>query len=107
MGGILIGIGIYNFAANAAFPLAGISGIALIFYRLFGAPIGWVSILLNVPIAIACYKTLGKEFFIRSVKTVIITSLIIDYVALLFPVYAGSRMLERCVPEFFPAWAML
>ena len=32
--GLLIGIGIYNFAANAEFPLAGISGIALIFYRL-------------------------------------------------------------------------
>ena len=31
--GLLIGIGIYNFAANAEFPLAGISGIALIFYR--------------------------------------------------------------------------
>lgn len=92
-GGILIGVGIYNFAANAAFPLAGISGIALIFYHLFGAPIGWVTILLNVPIAIGCYRTLGREFFIRSVRSVIITSLIIDYVAPLFPVYSGDRML--------------
>lgn len=101
MGGILIGIGIYNFAANASFPLAGISGIALIFYRLFGAPIGWVSILLNVPIAIACYRTLGKEFFVRSVRTVIITSLIIDYVVPLFPVYAGSRMLAALCTGIF------
>ena len=101
LGGILIGIGVYNFAANAAFPLAGISGIALIFYRLFGFPIGWVSMLLNVPIALACYKTLGKGFFVRSVRTVIITSLIIDYVAPLFPVYTGSRMLAALCTGIF------
>ena len=61
--GLLIGIGIYNFAANAEFPLAGISGIALIFYRLFGLPIGWGTMLMNIPIAIGCYKTLGRELF--------------------------------------------
>lgn len=101
IGGLLIGIGIYNFAANAAFPLAGISGIALIFYHFWGAPIGWVSMLLNVPIAIGCYKTLGREFFIRSVRTVIITSLIIDYVAPLLPVYSGDRMLAAICTGIF------
>lgn len=101
IGGLLIGIGIYNFAANAAFPLAGISGIALIFYHFWGAPIGWVSMLLNVPIAIGCYKTLGREFFIRSVRTVIITSLVIDYVAPLLPVYSGDRMLAAICTGIF------
>lgn len=101
VGGVLIGIGIYNFAANAAFPLAGISGIALIFYHLFNMPIGWVTMLLNVPIAIGCYKTLGKEFFIRSVRSVIITSLIIDYVVPLLPVYSGDRMLAALCTGIF------
>lgn len=101
VGGTLIGIGIYNFAANAAFPLAGISGIALIFYHLFNMPIGWITMLLNVPIAIGCYKTLGKEFFIRSIRSVIITSLIIDYVVPLFPVYSGDRMLAALCTGIF------
>lgn len=100
-GGILIGVGIYNFAAKANFPLAGISGIALIFYHLFNLPIGWVTMLLNVPIAIFCYRTLGREFFIRSVRTVIITSLIIDYVAPLLPVYSGDRMLAAICTGIF------
>lgn len=100
-GGILIGIGIYNFAVNANFPLAGISGIALIFYHLFDMPIGWITILLNIPIAIGCYRTLGKTFFIRSVRTVIITSLIIDYIAPLFPVYTGDRMLAAICTGIF------
>ena len=46
--GVLIGLGIYNFAANAEFPLAGVSGIALILYRLFQIPIGWGTIALNM-----------------------------------------------------------
>ena len=92
--GIAIGVGVYNFAAEANFPLAGISGIALIFYQLYRLPIGMMTILLNVPIAILCFRTLGGRFFFRSVKTLIITSLIVDYVAPLFPVYTGDRMLS-------------
>ena len=100
-GGLLIGIGIYNFAANANFPLAGISGIALIFYHLFGLPIGWITMLLNVPIAIVCFRTLGKKFFVRSVQSVIITSVIIDYVVPLLPVYSGDRMLAAICTGIF------
>ena len=99
-GGLLIGVGIYNFAVNAHFPLAGISGIALIFYHLFKLPIGLVTVLLNVPIAIFCYKTLGRKFFLRSVQSVIITSLMIDYVAPLLPLYAGDRMLAAICTGF-------
>lgn len=92
--GILIGIGVYNFAANSGFPLAGVSGIALIFYRLFGLPIGLGSVLLNIPIILGCYKTLGKDFFLRSMRSLLISSLLTDYIAPLFPVYSGDRMLS-------------
>lgn len=93
LGGILIGAGLYNFAVSAKFLLSGVSGVALILYRIFGLPIGFATILLNIPIAVVCYKTLGREFFIRSVRSVIITSVITDYVVPLFPVYSGERML--------------
>ena len=32
IGGILIGIGVYNFAAASQFPMVGLNGIGLIFY---------------------------------------------------------------------------
>lgn len=99
--GVLLGIGIYNFAANAGFPLAGVSGIALIFYRLIGVPIGMGSILLNIPIVLGCYKTLGKDFFVRSVRSLFITSFLTDYVAPLFPVYSGDRMLAAICTGIF------
>lgn len=92
-GGILIALGTYNFAAAANFPMVGINGIALIFYYLFHAPIGMVAILLNIPIAMICFRILGRDFFLRSVRTIIITSVIMDYLAPLFPVYEGDRIL--------------
>lgn len=93
IGGLCIAIGTYNFAAMAKFPMVGLNGIALIFYHLFGLPIGTTAMLLNIPIAIFCFRILGRRFFLRSVRTIIITSLIMDVVAPLFPVYEGNRML--------------
>lgn len=94
VGSILIAIGIYNFAVYAKFPMTGFSGISIIFYRLMDIPIGLSTIVLNVPVAIACYKLLGKKFFLRSLRCMIISSLFIDYVAPLLPAYEGSRLLS-------------
>lgn len=93
IGGMLIAVGVYNFALYADFPVAGFTGISLILYHLFSLPIGIGTIILNIPVSILCYKYLGKAFFFTSIKTMIISSLLIDYVAPLLPVYTGSRLL--------------
>ena len=93
LGSILIAAGIYNFALQAEFPMTGFSGISIILYQLFHIPIGLSTILLNIPIALFCYKLLGRKFFISSLRCMVISSLIIDYIAPLFPVYEGSRLL--------------
>lgn len=91
--GMVIAIGVYNFALNANFPVAGFSGIAIVMYHLFGLPVGAGTILLNIPVAIFCYKFLGKIFFLKSVKSMVISSILMDYVAPHLPVYDGSRLL--------------
>ena len=93
VGGILIALSAYNFASAAAFPMVGLNGIGLIFYHLFGLPIGAVSLVLNIPITLLCYKLLGKAFLLRSLRTIIITSFIMDVVAPMFPVYHGEPIL--------------
>lgn len=93
VGGILIAIGVYNFAAAAKFPMVGFNGIALIFYHLFGWPIGTTALLLNIPVALFTFRILGRSFFLRSVRTIFITSFIIDVIAPLFPTYTGDRLL--------------
>ena len=90
---ILISVGIYNFAVASEFPMTGFSGISMILYRLFGLPIGLTIMVLNVPVAILCYHLLGKKFFLRSLRCIVISSLMIDYLAPLFPIYEGNRMI--------------
>lgn len=101
IGSILIAIGVYNFAVHAEFPMTGFSGISIILYRLWSIPIGFSTILLNIPVAILCWKLLGKGFFLRSVRCTIISSIIIDYLAPLFPMYEGSRLLAALCTGVF------
>ena len=92
-GSLIAAFALYNFAVQAEFPMTGFSGIALIFYRLWNIPIGISTIVLNIPVAILCGKIIGKRFLFKSLRCMIIASLFIDYVAPLFPVYTGDRML--------------
>lgn len=93
VGSIFIAAAIYNFAVQAEFPMTGFSGISIILYHLFQIPIGLSTILLNIPLSLLCYRRLGKKFFISSLRCMIISSIFIDYVAPLFPVYTGDRLL--------------
>lgn len=93
IGSFLIGLALYNFAANAEFPMTGFSGLAMICYRLWGLPIGVTTALLNVPVAILCYRLLGRGFFLRSLRCIAISTVMIDYIAPLLPVFTGERML--------------
>lgn len=93
VGSIFIAAGIYNFAVQAKFPMTGFSGLSIILYQLFGVPIGFSTILLNIPVAVVCYKLLGRQFFVSSFRCMVISSVMIDYVAPLFPVYEGDRLL--------------
>ncbi len=100
-GSIIIAIGIYNFALHADFPMTGFSGISLILYKIWNIPIGMSTIVLNIPVAILCYKLLGRKFFISSMRCMIVSSLIIDYVAPLFPTYEGDRLLAAICTGVF------
>lgn len=100
VGGLLIAVGVYNFAAQCGFPMAGISGIALILYKLFHLPIGTMTLLMNIPIIVCCFKVLGKTFFFRSLQTMIISSIMMDIVAPMFPVFQGDLMLAAICTGF-------
>lgn len=101
IGSIFIAVGIYNFAVQAKFPMTGFSGISIILYRLLHVPIGLSTIILNIPVAILCYRLLGRKFFISSLRCMVLSSVLIDYVAPLFPVYEGSRLLAALCTGVF------
>ena len=100
-GSICIAAGLYNFAVQAEFPMSGFSGISIILYRLFGLPIGLSTVLLNIPVGAVCYHLLGRRFFVSSIRCMMISSVLIDYAAPLFPVYEGSRLLAALCTGVF------
>ncbi len=93
-GCVIASVGINSFAIPALFPMSGFSGIALIFYRLFGVPVGLVTVLLNIPLALVCFKLIGRNFFCRSIRAMVIFSLAIDLLAPYLPAYEGSRLVS-------------
>lgn len=91
--GIFMGIGTYCFAAAFKFPMVGFTGLALILYQLFGLPVGIGTIVLNIPFAIISYREIGRKFLLKSIKSIVITSIMIDIVAKFVPAYQGEYIL--------------
>jgi len=99
--GVLLAVAFYSFAIPADFPMTGVSGVALIFYHLAGLPVGIMTIVLNIPIVLCCYRTLGKQFYLNSLKTTIITSVIMDVLGPRLPAYHGELLLAAICAGVF------
>ena len=101
IGAVLFNIGIYNFAVQAQFAPVGVSGIALILRHLFGFPMGITSIVLNIPIILISYQLLGKRFLLRSMKSMLIFALVLDYVVPYLPIYQGNPLYASACTGIF------
>ena len=86
-------LGTYSFAVAARVPVTGVAGIGAILYHLFGLPIGVTNLILNIPIILICYQALGKDFFLRSLRCMLLFAFFTDFVLPFLPVYEGDRML--------------
>lgn len=101
VGCVLYGAGIYNFAYASDFAPGGVSGLAILVNTLTkglpfapnGIPIGLAMLLINIPIVLICYRALGGAYFARSVKTILFSSLIVDYLMPHLWTYQGEPML--------------
>lgn len=92
--GVLLAVSIQVFAVPAEFATAGANGIALILHHLFGWKMGIVIMVINIPLALLAAKYLGRRFLINSIKSIVITSVLLDLIAPpLIPVYTGSPFL--------------
>ena len=101
VGSFLVGVSVVLFAVNANFAPAGVTGLAVILNFLFKLPIGWMTILINIPVILFTYKKLGLKFFFMSAKSMLIGSLMIDYLMPLFPSFHGNRILASILAGIF------
>ena len=92
IGSILLDAGIYTFAGAGEFAPGGISGLALIINHLWGLPIGITSLALNAPIILFSFRLLGHRFFLKSIRTMIMNTIFVDFIFTHIPVYKGDRL---------------
>ena len=92
-GSLVFSLGLYTFAREGGFATGGFSGLGLMLNHLTGLPIGTLTFLLNIPLIILSYRTLGRWFLLRTLKTMVIQTLILDLVMPLFPTYSGNPLI--------------
>lgn len=101
LGSILYAIGLSSFAQKAYFVPGGISGLALILNHLWNLPIGLMSLLLNIPLVIFSFRVIGKQFLLKTARSMLICSIFLDLIFPQLPAYAGSQMLASLFSGVF------
>ena len=113
LGGLFIAIGVYNFAVASGFPVAGISGIAVIFHHFFKIPIGIMTNILNVPIVLVGFWKFGWKFMLSTFYCVVMTSVFTNLLApfgaatndILLAAIAGGALVAASIGVVFKCGA--
>lgn len=81
IGSICLAIGVVSFLLPNSIITGGTAGLALLLHHVTPLTIGSLIVLVNAPLLLVGMKYLGKAFAIRTVITIILTSLVIDFFA--------------------------
>ena len=92
VGSFLFAMGVVYFAENAPFVPGGVTGMAMIIHHftksgLPGLGIGAITLCINIPVALCTFFLLGRVFFFKSVKSMVMTALFMDYLIKPFGFY--------------------
>ena len=92
VGSFLFAMGVVYFAENAPFVPGGVTGMAMIIHHftksgLPGLGIGAITLCINIPVALCTFFLLGRVFFFKSVKSMVMTALFTDYLIKPFGFY--------------------
>ncbi len=93
MGSVLYALSVNIFTAPNQIAPGGVTGVATLLNFLWGAPIGTMILLVNLPLLIAAWFRLGKAFTVRTLIVTVLSSVIIDATAPFLPVFRGDKML--------------
>ena len=84
-GALITAVGIGLFLAPSKIAAGGVSGIAIIFYHMFGFNIGITMLLLNIPLYLAGMKVFGKIYGFKTFFGTVMLSFYIDLLRTLIP----------------------
>lgn len=95
IGGLFImAVGIHCFLSPANIAPGGVSGMAIMANYVWKFPIGFMTVLINIPIFLLSWKRLGRKYTLQSLSAVLLSGVILDYIVVPWlPVYMGDRLL--------------
>lgn len=95
LGSLLLAVGVVGFLDPNKIVTGGTAGLAIAIHHLINLPIGVILVLINVPLLIVSTHYLGKYFAIKTIITIGIIALFIDFLAegIHFPMLSNNILL--------------
>ncbi len=95
---ILAGSVIYALSVNAFtspnhIAPGGVTGLSTLINFVFGTPIGLMAFLINIPIILWAILEIGYKLVVKTMVTIVISSLLIDVFSYFIPAYQGDMLL--------------
>lgn len=78
LGTLISAVAFVGFLAPNKITAGGVSGIAITVYHLFDIQMGWIILVLNIPLFIIGIKFLGRMYGIRTLIGIVLVSLFVD-----------------------------
>lgn len=95
VGGILQAVALHCFIDSIDIAPGGATGMAILVNRFTNLPIGTLTFLINIPLLAASWIWLGKARTLKTLKTVFILTVILDFVVTPYvPIYVGDKMVS-------------
>ncbi|MCX7614735.1 MAG: YitT family protein [Clostridiales bacterium] len=94
LGALMYSISVVVFIKPAHIPISGITGIAVIINYLFPkVSAGLLNALFNIPLILIGIRSFGRVFLVRTIYTVVVISVLIDYLPMIVPAYQGDILI--------------
>lgn len=93
VGTFIFSVGVQALSAPYQLPPGGVTGVAVIIYHLTGIPLSVMTLVINIPLLVLAFIFLGRKFTIKSLQTVLITSVMLEICGRFILPYQGDIML--------------
>lgn len=94
IGTFVFAFGLYYFIAPNHIAPGGVTGIAIIINYFSGVKIGTLTLLINIPLMIIGFFFIGKKFMAKTAVSLIVFSIIMDYILPMFESYTNDRLIS-------------
>lgn len=95
LGCTFLSLGMVGFLIPNKIATGGIAGLSIVLHHLFKMPTGFLLAVVNVPLLLVSVKYLGKKFAVRTIITIALIAILVDFFAeiLTFPALSDNTLL--------------